>query len=92
MKRLRAFAASPAIAGVFICAALLLSGCASPQVSRLSQDWPANLPAQADLGNTPFFAQAEYECGPAALAMAISEPAMADSRSVARRSSDSSCA
>lgn len=71
MKRLRAFAASPAIAGVFICAALLLSGCASPQVSRLSQDWPANLPAQADLGNTPFFAQAEYECGPAALAMAI---------------------
>ena len=34
MKRLRAFAASPAIAGVFICAALLLGGCASPQVSR----------------------------------------------------------
>lgn len=71
MKRLRAFAASPAIAGVFICAALLLGGCASPQVSTLAQAWPANLPAQADLANTPFFAQADYECGPAALAMAI---------------------
>ena len=71
MKRLRAFAASPAIAGVFICAALLLGGCASPQVSRLSGDWPAHLPAQAELTSTPFFAQAEYECGPAALAMAI---------------------
>ena len=71
MKRLRAFAASPAIAGVFICAALLLGGCASPQVSRLSGDWPVGLPAQAELTSTPFFAQAEYECGPAALAMAI---------------------
>ncbi len=72
MKRLRAFAASPAIAGVFICAALLLVGCASPQVVRLSNDWPADLPAQAELAGTPFFAQADYECGPAALAMAIS--------------------
>ena len=71
MKRLRAFAASPAIAGVFICAALLLGGCASPQVSRLSGDWPADLPPQTELSSTPFFAQAEFECGPAALAMAI---------------------
>jgi hypothetical protein len=71
MKRLRASAASPAIAGVFICAALLLGGCASPQVSRLSGGWPAELPAQAELTSAPFFAQAEYECGPAALAMAI---------------------
>lgn len=71
MKRLRAFAASPALAGVFICAVLVLGGCASPQVSRLSGDWPADLPAQAALNNTPFFAQADYECGPAALAMAI---------------------
>ena len=71
MKRLRAYAASPAIAGVFICAAVLLGGCASPQVSRMSGDWPAGLPAHADLTRTPFFAQADYECGPAALAMAI---------------------
>lgn len=71
MKRLRAFAASPAIAGVFICTLLVLGGCASPQVSKLSEAWPADLPRQADLHRTPFFAQAEFECGPAALAMAI---------------------
>lgn len=71
MKRLRAFAVSPAIAGVFICVALMLGGCASPQVARLADHWPAGLPAQADLGSTPFFAQAEYECGPAALAMTM---------------------
>lgn len=71
MKRLRAFAASPALAGVFICVALLLGGCASPQVSRLSGDWPADLPTHAALSSIPFFAQADYECGPAALAMAI---------------------
>ena len=71
MKRLRALAASPAIAGVFICTALVLGGCASQQVSHLVDDWPAHLTAQAELSNVPFFAQAEYECGPAALAMAI---------------------
>ena len=71
MKRSRAIAVPPAIAGVFICIALLLGGCASPQVATLANEWPATLPAQADLHNTPFFAQAEYECGPAALAMAM---------------------
>ncbi len=72
MKRLRAFSASPALAGVFICAVLLLGGCASPQVARLAQQWPSELPAHAEVRDTPFFAQADYECGPAALAMAIS--------------------
>ena len=72
MKRLRAIAAPPAIAGVFICVALILGGCASPQVAMLADEWPTALPAQADLHETPFFAQAEYECGPAALAMAMS--------------------
>lgn len=71
MKRSRAIAVPPAIAGVFICIALLLGGCASPQVATLASQWPATLPVQADLHNTPFFAQAEYECGPAALAMAM---------------------
>ncbi len=71
MKRLRALAASPAFAGVFVCAVLLLGGCASPQVAQLSQAWPTSLPTQADLRDTPFFAQAEFECGPAALAMVI---------------------
>lgn len=71
MKRLRVVAGSPAIAGVFICIAMLLGGCASPQVAVLAHAWPDRLPAQADLRDTPFFAQAEYECGPAALAMAM---------------------
>lgn len=72
MKQLRLVAAAPAIAGVFICVALILGGCASPQVATLANQWPASLPIQADLRDTPFFAQAEYECGPAALAMAMS--------------------
>jgi len=69
MKRLRARSVAPALAGVFICAALLLGGCASPQLALLSQDRPADLPVRAMLAETPFFAQADYECGPAALAM-----------------------
>ena len=50
---------------------LVLAGCATPQVERLNQTWPADLPAQAALGDVPFFAQDDYECGPAALAMLL---------------------
>ena len=82
----RAFAA-PALAGVFI-SALLLSGCATPQVSQLQRDFPLAssalavpalapgsaathppLPVSAQLGDVPFFAQEDHQCGPAALAM-----------------------
>ena len=58
---------APAVAGVFVC--LLLSACATPQVSQLEQQWPAGLPATAMIENVPFFPQEQYQCGPAALAM-----------------------
>lgn len=61
---------APALAGVFVCA--LLAGCATPQLSQLSQSWPADLPAAARLREVPFFPQEDYECGPAALAMVAS--------------------
>ena len=62
---------SPALAGVFVCALLALGGCATPQMSQLSGVWPAELPEKAVLSNTPFIAQEDYECGPAALAMVL---------------------
>ncbi len=62
---------SPALAGFFMAAALLLGGCATQQVAQLQAHWPAGLPEHVELSNTPFFAQAEYECGPAALAMVM---------------------
>ncbi len=71
MRRLREQAAAPALAGVFICAALLSGGCASPQVALLRQARPADVPVQAKVVDIPFFAQADYECGPAALAMVM---------------------
>ena len=53
-------------------AALWLSGCATPtlQLATLQAQWPADLPAQAQISNVPFIAQEDYQCGPAALAMA----------------------
>lgn len=60
--------AAPALAGVFVCA--LLVGCATPQVEQLGARWPDRLPAVAQVAGVPFFPQEDYECGPAALAMA----------------------
>lgn len=53
-------------------AALWLSGCATPtaQLAALQTQWPADLPTQAQISNVPFIAQEDYQCGPAALAMA----------------------
>lgn len=66
---------SPALAGFCFLAALLLmmlGGCATPpQAQRLSQQWPAHLPPQVLLSEQPFFAQEDYECGPAGLAMLL---------------------
>lgn len=59
----------PALAGFFICALLWLSGCATPQLTALSTAWPADVPDQAEVSGVPFFPQADYQCGPAALAM-----------------------
>lgn len=54
-----------------ISAALLLAGCAI--VPR--GDWPQrmeSLPLHREIPSVPFYAQEEYQCGPAALAMALS--------------------
>jgi tetratricopeptide (TPR) repeat protein len=63
------FDPTPAAAGVFVCAALL-AGCATPPMTAaLQADPPAALAPAAHLAAVPFFAQADYQCGPAALAM-----------------------
>lgn len=60
------------------CAAVLvlLPGCASleamvPQTVALRSDWPAGVPRRIELADVPFFPQTAYQCGPAALAMAL---------------------
>jgi tetratricopeptide (TPR) repeat protein len=55
-----------------VCAALVLTlaGCAAPGVTSLQQHWPPALPQTAKMGGVPFFPQDDYQCGPAALAMA----------------------
>lgn len=47
-----------------------LPGCAV-QTAALQATPPAGLPRNAELTATPFFAQTEYQCGPAALATAL---------------------
>ncbi len=62
---------TPALAGVFVSALLLLGGCATPQVASLEAEWPAGLPAIVSIPNVAFYPQEEFQCGPAALAMAL---------------------
>jgi tetratricopeptide (TPR) repeat protein len=52
------------------CLALLLSGCATPQVDALLRERPTQLPISHSI-NAPYFDQKEHQCGPAALAMAL---------------------
>lgn len=53
-------------------AALLgLTGCTTPQVAALLARPPATLPARVELTGVPFYAQEEYQCGPAALATVL---------------------
>jgi tetratricopeptide (TPR) repeat protein len=59
---------TPALAGVFLCAVLLL-GCATPQVAHMRSAWPAGVPEHAQIASVPFVAQEDYQCGPAALSM-----------------------
>ena len=59
-----------------LCAFLALSylgGCAMllPQATALKEHWPDDLPQRVELADVPFHAQREYQCGPAALAMAL---------------------
>jgi hypothetical protein len=53
-------------------AAALLTGCAAPQTTRLTQSLPAALPARHMIADVPFFAQQEHQCGPASMAMVLS--------------------
>jgi len=63
--------ATPAAAGVFILAAMVLAGCAAPRVSALVARPPAGLPAAAEITSVPFYAQEDYQCGPASLAAVL---------------------
>lgn len=59
------------IAG-FVFALCLLAGCVSlPQTEALRAEGGPGLPPRVELDAVPFFAQEEYQCGPAALAMAL---------------------
>ena len=54
----------------FFLAALLVSGCALVQRA----EWPQGLdgiPRQREITSVPFYAQEEYQCGPASLSMAL---------------------
>jgi tetratricopeptide (TPR) repeat protein len=67
---------APAFAGVLVCA--LFTACATPQVARLREpEFAQQVAPRAALENVPFFAQKEYECGPAALAMVLSAAGVA---------------
>lgn len=56
-----------------VLASLSLGGCAMmlPQTTALRDRWPADLPRKIELTDVPFYAQRDYECGPAALAMSL---------------------
>ncbi|TAH47247.1 MAG: peptidase C39 family protein [Betaproteobacteria bacterium] len=55
--------------------ALAVSGCAL-QTPRLLASPPHGLPRRVELAATPFFPQQEFQCGPAALATALSAVAL----------------
>ena len=61
--------------GLFLLAAAALSGCAGlvPQTAVLREAQPQamGLPEKVELTSVPFFAQDEYQCGPAALATVL---------------------
>jgi tetratricopeptide (TPR) repeat protein len=66
-----------ALAGLVL-AALLAAGCVvTPQADALRASPPAALAAPHLLANVPFVAQDDYQCGPAALAMALAASGVA---------------
>ncbi|MDP2760045.1 MAG: PA2778 family cysteine peptidase [Sideroxyarcus sp.] len=56
------------LAGVLV---LLIGGCGTLQTSAVLKMPPKQLPRQVELVAVPFYAQEDYQCGPAALAMAM---------------------
>jgi tetratricopeptide (TPR) repeat protein len=56
-------------AGIFL---LSLAGCATPQLQALlGSDSAVALPQKVELEAVPFYAQDDYQCGPASLAMVL---------------------
>ncbi len=73
----RLLAKARAVAG-FVFVLCVLMGCVSlPQTEALRAEGGAGLPARAELDSVPFFPQEEYQCGPAALAMALNAAGVA---------------
>lgn len=71
------FAKARVIAG-FVFVLSFLAGCVSlPQSDALQAEGGAGLPPKMELEAVPFFAQEEYQCGPAALAMVLSAAGVA---------------
>lgn len=69
----RSAAARALASGLFVCA-LLLAGCATPlQSTRLAT---SEYPDPVELTDVPFYPQEDYQCGPAALAMALDSVGM----------------
>lgn len=64
-------AKAPAIAGALLSTALLIAGCAAPQVAGLLAQRPTTLPERTELTTVPFYPQELYQCGPAALSMVL---------------------
>lgn len=50
---------------------MLASGCATRQTTALIQDKPLAFASSAELTDVPFIPQRQYQCGPAALTMAL---------------------
>ena len=73
----RSQAKARVVAG-FVFLLCLLTGCVSlPQSDALRDEGAAGLPPNVELEAVPFFAQEEYQCGPAALAMALNAAGVA---------------
>jgi hypothetical protein len=67
-------------AGLCTCAlAALLSGCAQlvPQTMSLRTGWPEGVARSSQIPSVPFFPQTDYQCGPAAMATALSHSGVA---------------
>mgnify|MGYP001413875583 CR=1 FL=1 len=60
---------TPALAGVLLCAILLLGCAAPPQTRALLQERPERLVPVAELFHVPFVPQDDHLCGPASLSM-----------------------
>lgn len=56
---------------VAVLSLVLVTACATPPQSLKIKNNPPKIPSSAELKTTPFYAQRDYQCGPAALATVI---------------------